>query len=214
MNVDNVLGFFGQDSWTVGRNLTLNLGMRFDHNTGILPAQSTTGGPFVPARSIAESSADLSRTSSSGAPGLSYDPCRATARPRSRRATAATGCRSASIACSTSTRSSRHRRPVRGPIRTTTASPSRASTARAAAASRALTISYAGANGPRWPYSDEVTAGVERETDQGHARRRDVLLPHQPRSDRHAQHGGRRRRAYAPFTVTVPNGPAELRPMP
>jgi Carboxypeptidase regulatory-like domain len=46
------LGFFGQDSWLVGRNLTLNLGFRLDRAEGWIPAQSNPGGRFVGTRSI------------------------------------------------------------------------------------------------------------------------------------------------------------------
>ena len=53
------------------------------------------------------------------------------------------------------------------------------------------------ATGPTWPYSDEVTAGVEREIDQEHARRRDVLLPHQPQSDRRPEHRRAAERVHA-----------------
>src|SRR5579864_37523 len=52
INVEHVLGGFVQDSWTVGSRLTLNLGARFDHNTGSMPAQSTPGGPFLGPRSF------------------------------------------------------------------------------------------------------------------------------------------------------------------
>ena len=45
-------------------------------------------------------------------------------------------------------------------------------------------------------------------------RRRDVLLPHQPRADRPAQHAACRRRAYTPFTITIPNGPGGTRRQP
>lgn len=50
-NEARVLGFFLQDSWTINR-LTLNLGTRFDRYVGILPAQSVPAGQFAPARSI------------------------------------------------------------------------------------------------------------------------------------------------------------------
>ena len=96
-NVDKMLGLFVQDAWTVGRKLTLNLGLRFDHNAGILPEQSNPQRAFVGPQSHARDRRRSTRTCSSGAPACPTIRS-ATARPRSRRATAATGCRSASIA--------------------------------------------------------------------------------------------------------------------
>src|SRR5436190_5971658 len=55
INVDKVFGIFVQDSWTASNKLTLNLGFRFAHNVGTLPAQSTLGGQFVVAKRIPES---------------------------------------------------------------------------------------------------------------------------------------------------------------
>ncbi|HEY3161527.1 MAG TPA: carboxypeptidase regulatory-like domain-containing protein [Vicinamibacterales bacterium] len=46
------IGIYGQDQWTVDR-LTLNLGVRFDHLNGRVPANSLPGGKWVPARSFA-----------------------------------------------------------------------------------------------------------------------------------------------------------------
>jgi hypothetical protein len=43
------IGVYGQDSWTL-RNLTLNLGLRWDYFRGSLPAQDAPAGPWVPAR--------------------------------------------------------------------------------------------------------------------------------------------------------------------
>jgi hypothetical protein len=51
-NEARVLGFFLQDSWTVGQRLTLNIGARWDRYTGIIPAQTNPAGQFAPARSI------------------------------------------------------------------------------------------------------------------------------------------------------------------
>ena len=62
-----------QDAWTVGSRLTLNLGFRYDHNVGTLPAQSTPGGPFIPARSIPESS-PIKQNIAVWRTGLVYDP--------------------------------------------------------------------------------------------------------------------------------------------
>jgi hypothetical protein len=38
-----------EDSWTIGRRLTLNLGVRYAHNTGFMPAQCSPGAAGVSA---------------------------------------------------------------------------------------------------------------------------------------------------------------------
>jgi hypothetical protein len=45
------LGVYGQDSWTVGRRLTLNLGVRYAHDNGFVPAscRDAAAGPGVAA---------------------------------------------------------------------------------------------------------------------------------------------------------------------
>jgi hypothetical protein len=48
-----VFGGFLQDSWSVNR-LTLNLGVRYDKYTGILPDQSAAASRFAPARTVAK----------------------------------------------------------------------------------------------------------------------------------------------------------------
>ena len=50
----HVLGFFGQDSWSIGKRLALNVGVRADRATGWIPAQSSPAGAWVPERSIPE----------------------------------------------------------------------------------------------------------------------------------------------------------------
>ena len=72
-NVDKVFGIFVQDSWTASNKLTLNLGFRFDHNVGTLPAQSTPGGQFVAAKSIPESS-PINQNLAVWRTGLAFDP--------------------------------------------------------------------------------------------------------------------------------------------
>src|SRR5581483_6706499 len=61
-------------------------------------------------------------------------------------------------------------------------------------------------NGPRWPYSDEITAGVEREIVRD--MRVGVMYYHRTNRD---QVGTRNlaapSTAYAPFTISVPYGP-------
>jgi outer membrane receptor protein involved in Fe transport len=45
-NLANIYGIFFQDSWQVGNRLTLNLGARWDKYTGILPEQSNVNVAF------------------------------------------------------------------------------------------------------------------------------------------------------------------------
>ena len=133
--VDKMLGFFVQDAWSVGRKLTLNLGLRFDHNAGTLPDAVRPAAARSSDRSRSPRRRRQPEPRSCGAPACPTIRS-ATARPRSRPATAATGCRSASIASPTSTRSRPPAQTARGPIRTRTASRSRARSAPGAAASR------------------------------------------------------------------------------
>src|SRR5262249_38102303 len=50
-NRANYTGGFAQDNWLMGR-LTVNLGVRYDHNNGYNPAQSRPAGPFAAAQSF------------------------------------------------------------------------------------------------------------------------------------------------------------------
>jgi len=49
-NHGNYLGAYVQDSWTLARRLTLNLGMRFEHDTAYAPEQCHDAAPFAPAQ--------------------------------------------------------------------------------------------------------------------------------------------------------------------
>jgi hypothetical protein len=46
------LGIFAQDQWTL-KDVTLNLGLRFDYFNGFVPRQQLEAGPFVPERDFA-----------------------------------------------------------------------------------------------------------------------------------------------------------------
>ncbi len=48
------LGVFGQDSWSVGRRVTLNIGFRVDRATGWIPDQTSAAGRWVSERSTAK----------------------------------------------------------------------------------------------------------------------------------------------------------------
>jgi hypothetical protein len=48
------LGFFGQDSWSVGKRLTMNLGFRLDGAKGWYPSEASPAGRWVPERRINE----------------------------------------------------------------------------------------------------------------------------------------------------------------
>ncbi len=52
-NESTVTGFFLQDSWSMNR-LTLNIGMRYDQYVGTLPEQSAPGGRFAGPRTVPE----------------------------------------------------------------------------------------------------------------------------------------------------------------
>jgi len=204
INVDKVLGIFGQDSWSVGRNLTLNLGIRFDHNTGTLPAQSTTGGPYIAARSIPEST-PIKQNLFVWRTGLSYDPWNdgktAFKASASRyglqvgidRVLNVNPLQSASQTC-----------PWTDPNNDGIAQTSEYGTG--CSGFPGTTIRYANTNGPRWPYSDEITAGVERELIKN--MRVGVMYYYRTNRD---QIGTRNTlvpsTAYTPFTINVPNGP-------
>jgi hypothetical protein len=41
---------YGQDSWTLARRLTINLGLRVEHDTAYAPAQCREAAPFAAAQ--------------------------------------------------------------------------------------------------------------------------------------------------------------------
>jgi outer membrane receptor protein involved in Fe transport len=204
VNLDHILGVFGQDTWTIAHNLTLNLGIRYDQNTGILPAQSTPGGPFLAARSISQST-PISQGLFVWRAGASYDPF---------------GDGKTAVKVS----ASRYGLQV-GIDRTLNVNPFQSQSqtcpwtdpngdgiaeaneyGTGCSGFPGLTIKYANPNGPRWPHSDEITAGIEREVVKG--LRVGVMYYHRTNRDQVGQvNTAVPSSAYVPFTVSVPNGP-------
>jgi hypothetical protein len=203
-NLARVMGFFVQDAWTVGGRLTLNLGMRYDTYKGILPDQSNPGGPFIAARTVSESTV-LDQHLAVWRSGASYD---------------LTGNGRTALKASYS----RYGLQV-GIDRVTNVNPlsagsrtcpwtdpngdgkfqlSEVNTAQCSAFSGGISTFYA--DGVRWPYSDEVTVGVE--TQIPGAVRLGAMFYYRTNRDQFGQRNtvvppG----AYTAFTVAVPNGP-------
>jgi hypothetical protein len=66
------IGVYAQDQWTI-RKLTLNMGVRFTNFNGGAPATEMPAGPFVPARSFAETKNSPDWTNVSPRLGAAYD---------------------------------------------------------------------------------------------------------------------------------------------
>jgi carboxypeptidase family protein/TonB-dependent receptor-like protein len=202
-NIDHMLGFFVQDAWSIASRLTLNLGIRYDKNRGILPAQSNPGGPFIAARSIPESE-PVNQSIAVWRTGAAYD---------------LTGNGRTAVKASYS----RYGLQV-GIDRVTRVNPLsnssqdcpwsdpngdgkfQASEVTSCPGFASISTFYPNANGPNWPYSDEVTAGVEHQVMRD--MRVGAMYYYRTNKD---QLGVRNRAvptsAYTPFTTTIPNGP-------
>ncbi len=203
-NLAKVMGFFVQDAWTVGARLTLNLGMRYDSYKGILPDQSNPGGTFVAAKSITESTV-LDQKIAVWRAGASYD---LTGNGRTAlkgsysryglqvgidRVTNVNQLSAGSRTC-----------PWSDPNGDGKFQSSEVNVATCSAFSGGVSTFYA--DGVKWPYSDEVTTGVETQlpggvgvgamfyyrTNRDQFGQRNTLVPSS---------------AYTAFTVNVPNGP-------
>lgn len=214
-SISHVLGAFFQDSWTVANRLTVNLGVRFDHNTGIIPAESTAGGPFIGPQSYSAST-PISQGLAVWRTGLVYDPMgdgRTALKASYSRYGLQVGIDRVTNVnpLFATTRSCPWSDPTTLNVLTATAEPSLATvlgeinTAQCTAFP-GLKIKYADPNGPRWPYSDEITAGVEREVIKD--MRVGVMYYHRTNRD---QIGVANQAVpasdYVPVTINVPNGP-------
>ena len=203
-NVDKVLGLFVQDAWSVGRHLTLNLGLRFDHNSGILPEQSNPQRAYVGPQSLSEST-PISQKIFVWRSGLSYDPIgdgqTAIKASYSRyglqvgidRVTNVNPFSAASQTC-----------PWTDPNKDGIAQATEFGTG--CSGFPGLTVKYAGENGPSWPYSDEFTAGVERQVMKD-MRVGAMFYYRTNRNQIGLRNAAVPTSAYTPFSVSVPNSP-------
>ena len=203
LNQDYILGFFGQDAWTVARKLTLNLGVRYDHNNGTLPAQSAGQRQFIGPQSFPEST-PISQNIFVWRAGASYDPIgdglTAIKASYSRyglqvgidRVTNVNPLSATSRTC-TWTDPNNDGIAQASEIGTCTAFPG-------------LTVKYASPNGPKWPYSDEVTAGVERQVIKD-LRVGAMFYYRTNRNEIGTSNTAAPPSAYTAVTLTAPNGP-------
>ena len=203
-NIAKVAGFFVQDAWSTGR-LTLNLGMRYDNYNGILPDQSNPGGTFIAARSIQEKTA-IKQHIAVWRTGASYD-LLGNGRTALKASYSRYGLQVGIDRVTNVNELSAGNRtcPWTDPNRDGVFQLSEVNPAGCSAFSGGVSTFYA-ADGVDWPYSDEVTAGVETQVAAGMR----VGAMFYYRTNR-AQFGQRNTlvptSGYTPFTFTVPNGP-------
>jgi hypothetical protein len=204
VSIDKETGFFLQDTWTTASHLTLNLGLRYDHNIGTLPAQSTPGGTYIGPLSISEST-PIKQNLFVWRTGLAYDPMgdgkTALKASYSRyglqvgidRVTNVNPFSLVSRNCAW-TDPNGDGVPQAGEISNCGAFPG-------------LSVHYANAtNGPKWPFSDEVTAGIEHQIIAD--MRVGAMYYHRTnRNQIGIRNGAVTPDDYTAATVNIPNGP-------
>jgi len=203
-NIAKVTGLFVQDAWSTGR-LTLNLGMRYDRYNGILPDQSNPGGTFIAARSISEKTA-IKQDIVVWRSGASYD-LLGNGRTALKASYSRYGLQVGIDRVTNVNELSAGNRtcPWTDPNRDGLFQLSEVNVAQCSAFSGGVSTFYA-ADGVDWPYSDEVTAGVETQAAAGI--RLGAMFYYRTNK---AQFGQRNTAVptstYTPFQFTVPNGP-------
>jgi hypothetical protein len=201
-NVATVTGFFIQDSWSMNR-LTLNIGGRYDKYVGTLPEQSRSAGTFAAAQTIPEQEV-INQSKGVWRLGASYD-----LTGNGRTAIKATASRYAlqvgidrvtnvnpltvgSRDCPWSDLNS-NRKFDAGEI-----------TGTCPAFGGGSVTNYA--PGVSWPYSDEITGGIE--TQLPGAIRVGAMFYYRTNRDQFGQHNvAVPTTSYTKYTINVPNGP-------
>ena len=202
-NIAKVTGIFVQDSWSAGK-LTLNVGGRWDKYVGTVPDQSTEGGTFAGPRSVPGKEA-INHSIAVWRAGASYD---------------LTGNGRTALKAS----ASRYGLQV-GIDRVTNVNPfsvgsadcpwtdpngngkydvGEINLATCPAFSGGTFVNYA--PGVKWPYSDEVTAGIE--TELPGAVRMGAMFYYRTNREQIGQVNTLQpASAYTRVTVSIPNGP-------
>jgi hypothetical protein len=220
-NLAQVIGFFIQDSWSIGPRLTLNLGARFDRYKGILPEQTNgnvqfdlfeaTGlesdgtGPYIDPRSLSETEV-LNQTKGVWRAGLVFDLTgdgrtafktnysRYALQVGIDRVTAVNPLTVGNRTC-----------PWSDPNRDGRFQANEITLSTCTAFTGGISTFYSD-DGIDWPYSDEITAGVERQV--GRDMRVGVMYFQRANRDQLGTRNILRPEgAYTPFTVTTTNGP-------
>jgi hypothetical protein len=202
-NIATVTGFFIQDSWSMNR-LTLNIGGRWDKYVGKLPDQERPSNRFIgaasfPGREVINQSRGVWRLGASydltgtGRTALKTSYSRYALQVGIDRVTAVNPLSNASRTC-----------PWTDPNGDGRFQESEYNPAQCSAFSGGATTNYA--PGIRWPYSDEMTAGVE--TQLPGAVRVGAMFYYRTNRD---QFGERNlavpTSAYTAHQVSIPNGP-------
>ena len=203
LNLATVTGFFIQDSWSMNR-LTLNLGGRWDKYVGTLPEQGVPAGRFVGARDLPETEV-LNHSRGVWRLGAAYDLTgsgRTAVKANYSRYALQVGIDRVTNLNPLSNGS--RRCPWTDPNGDGRFQESEVTVSQCSAFGGGVNTAYA--PGIRWPYSDEVTAGVE--TQLPGAVRVGAMFYYRTNRD---QFGERNTAvptsAYTAHTVTIPNSP-------
>jgi Carboxypeptidase regulatory-like domain/TonB dependent receptor-like, beta-barrel len=204
-NVAVVSGFFFQDAWTIASRLTLNIGGRWDKYVGTLPDQSNPGGTFIAARTQAEQEV-MNQSKGVWRLGASYD-VNGTGKTAVKasysryalqvgidRVTNVNPLSAGSRTC-----------PWSDPNKDGQFQLSEVTVSQCSAFSGGVSTFY-DTNGVAWPYSDEVTTGVETQLPGGV--RLGAMFYYRTNRDQFGQRNTAvPTNSYTPFQFLVPNGP-------
>jgi hypothetical protein len=202
-NLATVLGLFFQDAWSMNR-LSLNLGVRWDKYAGTLPEQSNPGGRFIgpvsqPKTEIINHSKGVWRLGASydltgtGRTALKANYSRYALQVGIDRVTNLNPLSNGSRDC-----------PWTDPNGDGRFQESEVNVAQCSAFSGGVNTRYA--DGIRWPYSDEVTAGIE--TQIPGAVRVGAMFYYRTNRDQFGQQNvAVPTSTYTKYTINVPNGP-------